>query len=88
MLLGVESLTLRYLVSLGLGYLGYLLMLRLWAGALVRRHRPRDGWGSLDGGWPGGDGAGPAAPRRVISRLRQMRRASWKVRMTRAARAT
>ena len=63
MLLGVESLALRYLVSLGLGYLGYLLMLRLWAGALVRRHRQRDGWGSLDGGWPGGDGAGPAAPR-------------------------
>lgn len=63
MLLGVESLALRYLVSLGLGYLGYLLMLRLWAGALVRRHRQQDGWGGLDGGWPGGDGAGSAAPR-------------------------
>ncbi len=63
MLLGVESLALRYLVSLGLGYLGYLLMLRLWAGALVRRHRQHDGWGGLDGDWPGGDGAGSAAPR-------------------------
>ncbi|ABM35457.1 hypothetical protein [Polaromonas naphthalenivorans] len=58
MLLGVESLALRYLVSLGLGYLGYLLMLRLWAGALVRQHRQRDGWGNLDGGWPGGEGGG------------------------------
>jgi hypothetical protein len=63
MLLGVESLALRYLVSLGLGYLGYLLMLRLWAGALVRQHRQRDGWGSLDGCWPGSDGVGYAAPR-------------------------
>ena len=63
MLLGVESLALRYLVSLGLGYLGYLLMLRLWAGALVRRHRQQDGWSSLDGGWPGSDGSGCAAPR-------------------------
>ncbi|MDB5743033.1 MAG: hypothetical protein JWR68_1348 [Polaromonas sp.] len=63
MLLGVESLALRYLVSLGLGYLGYLLMLRLWAGALVRRHRQQDGWGGLDGGWPGGDSAGSAVPR-------------------------
>ena len=37
MLLGVDSLAVRYLVSLGLGYLGYLLMLRIWAGALVDR---------------------------------------------------
>lgn len=68
MRLGIESLALRYLVSLGLGFLGYLLMLRLWAGALVRKlheagppaHR-RD-WGHLDIGWPGG-GPGSASAR-------------------------
>ena len=67
MRLGIESLALRYLVSLGLGYLGYLLMLRLWAGALVgklrdagpRAHR-RD-WGQLDMGWPGGGASGPGS---------------------------
>lgn len=37
MLLGSNSLALRYLVTLGLGYLGYLLVLRLWAAALLRR---------------------------------------------------
>lgn len=35
--LGVESLALRYLVSLGLGYLVYLLILRGWAAVLIRR---------------------------------------------------
>jgi hypothetical protein len=35
--LGVQSLALRYLVSLGLGYLVYLLILRWWAAALIRR---------------------------------------------------
>lgn len=34
---GVEALSVRYLLSLGVGYLGYLLMLRLWARWLVRR---------------------------------------------------
>ena len=63
-LLGVESLALRYLISLGLGYLAYLLMLRIWAGALVRRHRrQRDDWGHLDGGWPVGDKTGSASER-------------------------
>ena len=59
-LLGVESLALRYLFSLGLGYLGYLLMLRLWAGALVRKYRcQRDDRGNVDGAWPsGGNGSG------------------------------
>ena len=57
-LLGVESLALRYFFSLGLGYLAYLLMLRIWAGALVGQHRRQwDDWGNLNGGWPGGDGA-------------------------------
>jgi hypothetical protein len=36
MRLGVDSLALRYLVSLGLGYAAYLLTLRLWAGALLQ----------------------------------------------------
>ena len=68
MRLGIESLALRYLVSLGLGFLGYLLMLRLWAGALVRKLRDtgppahRRDWGPLDMGWPGG-GPGSASAR-------------------------
>lgn len=40
LLMGSQSLALRYLVTLGVGYLGYLLVLRLWAGALVRREAP------------------------------------------------
>ncbi len=36
--LGGESLALRYLVSLGVGYLSYLLTVRLWAEALIRRN--------------------------------------------------
>lgn len=35
--MGVQSLALRYLVSLGLGYLVYLLILRWWAAVLIRR---------------------------------------------------
>jgi len=35
--LGGESLALRYLISLGVGYLSYLLTIRLWADALIRR---------------------------------------------------
>ena len=66
-LLGVESLALRYLFSLGLGYLGYLLMLRLWAGALVQKYRrqrddPSNG-GTVDGGWSGGGGDGSGSAR-------------------------
>lgn len=37
MLLGNQSLALRYLITLGVGYLSYLLVLRLWAAALLRR---------------------------------------------------
>lgn len=37
MQMSVGSLALRYLVTLGVGYLAYLLVLRLWAGALVGR---------------------------------------------------
>lgn len=37
MLLGQNRLALRYLVTLGLGYLVYLLVLRIWAAMLVRR---------------------------------------------------
>jgi hypothetical protein len=35
--LGGESLALRYLVSLGVGYFSYLLTVRVWAEALIRR---------------------------------------------------
>jgi hypothetical protein len=37
MLMGAESLALRYLATLGVGYLAYLLVLRLWAAALLGR---------------------------------------------------
>lgn len=37
MLLGNQSLALRYFLTLGVGYLSYLLVLRLWAAALLRR---------------------------------------------------
>jgi hypothetical protein len=36
--LGSESLALRYLVSLGVGYVVYLLTVRVWAAALLRRN--------------------------------------------------
>lgn len=67
MRMGIESLALRYLVSLGLGFLGYLLMLRIWAGVLVRKYRDRDkparrsDWGHLDMNWPGGGSGGPGS---------------------------
>ncbi|MRD46743.1 hypothetical protein GHT07_05615 [Caenimonas koreensis DSM 17982] len=37
MMAGLHSLALRYLLTLGIGYLFYLLVLRWWAGALVDR---------------------------------------------------
>ncbi|MEO7548229.1 MAG: hypothetical protein ABIT82_07390 [Ramlibacter sp.] len=37
MRMGSESMAIRYLVTLGVGYAAYLLVLRLWAGALVSR---------------------------------------------------
>ena len=51
MLLGVDSLALRYLVTLSVGYLGYLLVLRAWAARLVRQRKSADN--GIDGG--GGD---------------------------------
>ena len=47
MRLGMQSLALRYLLTLGAGYLMYLLTLRLWAGALLS-HRHDLGSGSPD----------------------------------------
>jgi hypothetical protein len=48
LLMGSDSLALRYLITLGVGYLGYLLVLRVWAGALVERDSPGlDGLGDL-----------------------------------------
>lgn len=46
--LGADSLALRYLITLGAGYLVYLGMLRVWAGALLRE--PSHG-GSFDLGF-------------------------------------
>ena len=48
MLLGQNRLALRYLVTLGVGYLVYLLVLRMWASMLVRRDSSAiDGGGDL-----------------------------------------
>ena len=58
MVLGVDSLALRYLVTLSVGYIGYLLVLRAWAARLVRRDGP-SGDGSVDLpdiSWPSGNG--------------------------------
>ena len=41
MLLGVDSLALRYLVTLSVGYLGYLLVLRAWAREMVNGGAPQ-----------------------------------------------
>jgi len=73
MALGNESLALRYLVSLGAGYLCYLGLLRLWAAALVPSRReggdglvevpdivPGGGPGS---GGPSGNASLPSIPR-------------------------
>lgn len=37
MVMGLDSLAIRYLITLGVGYLAYLLVLRIWAGWLVDR---------------------------------------------------
>lgn len=70
---GIDALALRYLVSLGAGYLAYLLMLRWWAHRLLRQidGERANGNSSLDapGDWlPGGStgqgaatGHGPGA---------------------------
>ncbi len=48
LLLGVDTLALRYLVTLTVGYLGYLLLLRAWASRLVRRRDGADDSGGVD----------------------------------------
>ncbi len=59
MLLGVDTLALRYLVTLTVGYLGYLLVLRAWASRLVRRRESSgDGGGDLPDLWPSGNSSG------------------------------
>lgn len=62
MLLGVESLALRYFVTLSVGYLGYLLVLRAWAARLVRQERASHHDGSSldvpDVSWPSGSSSG------------------------------
>jgi hypothetical protein len=65
---GVDSLALRYALSLGAGWLCYLLLLRIWASALLRRENPLDaapdpglpdiGNGHRSDGGPG-DAGGP-----------------------------
>ena len=58
MVLGVDSLALRYLVTLSVGYIGYLLVLRAWAARLVNRDGS-SGDGSVelpDISWPSGNG--------------------------------
>jgi hypothetical protein len=40
LVMGSDSLAIRYLITLGVGYLAYLLVLRLWAGWLVDRESP------------------------------------------------
>ena len=48
MLLGNQSLAVRYFITLGVGYLCYLLVLRLWAASLLRRDSNNlDGSGDL-----------------------------------------
>lgn len=70
MRLGVESLTLRYLATLAVGYLGYLLILRAWAAWLLRRRDGKDSGLDLDlpdidwpAGGPSGGGARIPLPR-------------------------
>jgi hypothetical protein len=65
MLLGVDSLALRYLVTLSVGYLGYLLVLRAWAARLVRQRKSGE-HGADGGGRCAGSGDRAAlAPGRV-----------------------
>jgi len=59
MRLGGDSLTLRYLVTLAVGYLGYLLVLRAWAAWLLRRREDSSFDFDLpDIDWPGGGPSG------------------------------
>lgn len=54
----VDSLALRYGLTLGAGYLAYLLLLRIWAGMLVREEERDvlDPIDVLDAAWPDGGG--------------------------------
>ena len=55
MRIGSDSLALRYLVTLGVGYLVYLLVLKSWAAALINRSSSRIDFGGnipLPGTWP------------------------------------
>ena len=53
---GGDSLALRYAVTLGVGYLCYLLLLRIWAGMLVREEERDVPAPGLDLPWPHGGG--------------------------------
>ena len=67
MRLGLESLALRYLVTLGVGYLVYLLVLRVWAAALIRRE---SGWVDVGGDIPlPGSGRPVDAPPHEVASL-------------------
>jgi hypothetical protein len=62
MLMGSDSLALRYAVTLGIGYLAYLLVLRTWAAVLVGHESGLAGW-SADVPLPDiGGGLNPAVP--------------------------
>ncbi|MES2611711.1 MAG: hypothetical protein V4679_15795 [Pseudomonadota bacterium] len=77
MLLGMETLALRYLITLSVGYIGYLLVLRLWAARLVQREDDDSDSGAGDAveaagdvadmaidavSWRGGSGGGQGLP--------------------------
>lgn len=66
MRLGVESLTLRYLVTLAVGYAGYLLVLRAWAAWLVGRREVDFDLPDID--WPGGGSSGGGGGRIPLPR--------------------
>jgi len=59
-LLQVESLAVRYLVTLGVGYVGYLCVLRWWAQRLVERRTEFEAPEDLGGTTEGADGPGSA----------------------------
>ena len=56
------SLALRYLLTLGMGYLAYLLIVRMWAGALLRHERGPGDLVNLDVPSPDLSGLGANAP--------------------------
>ncbi len=62
MLAGSESLAVRYLVTLGSGYLAFLLVLRWWAGLLVGERESLDGLDPGGGGGGGGGSSGDPVP--------------------------